>query len=174
VLAFAHMPAGTAADKGFDIDELNSKIVESAVALTAIGADIEIGRLHLEERHWLSHNLGPPQLPASMTIAFIAFAEPSRRDLFSAKIGSAKRLTPNSGGSGRECFTLSGSYPAAAGCRQVGEIRLAKSTSCRIAGRNPQWRPFDSGRCGAIVTAEATKSNRSFYEVFVTGDALFG
>jgi hypothetical protein len=40
----AHVPIGTTADKGFDIDEMKSRIVESAIALTAIGADIEIGR----------------------------------------------------------------------------------------------------------------------------------
>ena len=31
-------------NKGFDIDEVNSRLVEPAVALTAIGADIETGR----------------------------------------------------------------------------------------------------------------------------------
>src|SRR6266480_6095429 len=41
MLAFAHIPTGTTANKGFDVDEVNSKIVEPAVALTAIGADIE-------------------------------------------------------------------------------------------------------------------------------------
>ena len=44
MLAFAHIPTGTAANTGFDVDEVNSKIVRPAVALTAIGADIEIGR----------------------------------------------------------------------------------------------------------------------------------
>jgi putative transposase len=44
MLAFAHIPTGTAADKGFDIDEVNSKLVNPAVALAAIGADTEIGR----------------------------------------------------------------------------------------------------------------------------------
>src|SRR3984893_13380520 len=37
-------PTGTPANKGFDVDEVNSKIVEPAGALTAIGADIETGR----------------------------------------------------------------------------------------------------------------------------------
>jgi hypothetical protein len=41
MLAFAHIPTDT---KEFDVDEVNSKIVEPAVALTAIGADIETGR----------------------------------------------------------------------------------------------------------------------------------
>jgi putative transposase len=44
MLAFAHIPTGAAASKGFDIDEVNSRLLEPAVALTAIGADIEIGR----------------------------------------------------------------------------------------------------------------------------------
>ena len=44
MLTFAHIPTGTAANKGFDIDEVNSRLVEPAVALTAIGADIETGR----------------------------------------------------------------------------------------------------------------------------------
>src|SRR5947209_11258529 len=44
MLAFAHIPTGTAANQAFDIDEVNSKLVEPAVALTAIGADIETGR----------------------------------------------------------------------------------------------------------------------------------
>ena len=45
MLAFAHIPTGTAANKGFDIDEVNSRLVEPAVALTAIGADIDTGRV---------------------------------------------------------------------------------------------------------------------------------
>jgi len=44
MLAFALIPTGTAANKGFDVDEVNSRLVEPAVALTAIGADIETGR----------------------------------------------------------------------------------------------------------------------------------
>jgi putative transposase len=44
MLAFAHIPTGATANKGFDVDQVNSKIVEPAVALTAIGADIETGR----------------------------------------------------------------------------------------------------------------------------------
>ena len=44
MLAFAHIPTDTTANKGFDVDEVNSKIVELAVALTAIGADIKTGR----------------------------------------------------------------------------------------------------------------------------------
>ena len=44
MLAFAHIPTGTAADKGCDIDEVNNRLLEPAVALTAIGADIETTR----------------------------------------------------------------------------------------------------------------------------------
>jgi hypothetical protein len=38
------MPTITAANKGFDIDEVNSRLLEPAIALIAIGADIETGR----------------------------------------------------------------------------------------------------------------------------------
>jgi len=34
MLGFAHIPTGAAANKGFDIVEVKSKIVKSAVALT--------------------------------------------------------------------------------------------------------------------------------------------
>ena len=44
MLAFAHIPTGATANKGFDIDEVKSRIVNLAIAVTAIGADIEIGR----------------------------------------------------------------------------------------------------------------------------------
>jgi len=44
MLAFAHIPTGATANKGFDVDDVNSRLVEPAVALTAIGADIETGR----------------------------------------------------------------------------------------------------------------------------------
>jgi hypothetical protein len=44
MLAFAHIPTGTTADKGFDIDDVKASIVEPASALIAIGADIETGR----------------------------------------------------------------------------------------------------------------------------------
>ena len=36
--------ADSTANRGFDIDQVKSRIVKSAVAVTAIGADIEIGR----------------------------------------------------------------------------------------------------------------------------------
>jgi hypothetical protein len=45
MLAFAHIPTGTATNKGFDIDEMNSTLVEPAVVPTAIGADVETGRV---------------------------------------------------------------------------------------------------------------------------------
>jgi putative transposase len=44
MLAFAHIPTGAAANKGFNIDDLNSRLIDPAVALTATGADIETGR----------------------------------------------------------------------------------------------------------------------------------
>jgi putative transposase len=44
MLAFAHIPTGATASKGFDIDQVISRIVKPAIAVTAIGADIEIGR----------------------------------------------------------------------------------------------------------------------------------
>jgi len=43
MLAFAHIPTGIATNHGFDIDELNRRLVKPAVASTAIGADIETG-----------------------------------------------------------------------------------------------------------------------------------
>jgi hypothetical protein len=79
--------------------------------------------------------------------------------IFLEKIGSAKRFTPNSRGSEKECFAFSGGYPADAGCSRAGEIRLVKSTSWRIAGEivssgdcirkilngDPQWWLFRFG-----------------------------
>jgi putative transposase len=44
MLAFAHIPTGATANKGFDIDKVKSRIVKPAIAAAAIGADIEIGR----------------------------------------------------------------------------------------------------------------------------------
>jgi putative transposase len=44
MLAFAHIPTGTTANKRSDMDDSKSKIVASAIAVTATGADIEIGR----------------------------------------------------------------------------------------------------------------------------------
>src|SRR6478752_2479332 len=45
MLAFAHIPTGATANEGFNIDEVNNRFAEPAVALTAIGADIETGRV---------------------------------------------------------------------------------------------------------------------------------
>ena len=42
MLAFTHMPTGATANKGFDIDEVKSRIVKPAIAVAASGADIEI------------------------------------------------------------------------------------------------------------------------------------
>jgi putative transposase len=44
MLAFAHIPTGATANKRIAIDNVRSRIVAPAVAQTAIGADIEIGR----------------------------------------------------------------------------------------------------------------------------------
>jgi putative transposase len=44
MLAFAHIPTGTTANTGFNIDDVNSKFVKPPVAVTAIRADIETGR----------------------------------------------------------------------------------------------------------------------------------
>jgi hypothetical protein len=38
-----HISTGTAANKGFDIDEVKGRIAAPASAMTAIGADIETG-----------------------------------------------------------------------------------------------------------------------------------
>jgi putative transposase len=43
MLAFAHIPTGAAANKGFDLDEVKGRIVAPASAITAIRADIETG-----------------------------------------------------------------------------------------------------------------------------------
>src|ERR1700720_998258 len=45
MLAFAHIPTGATANEGFNIDEVNNRFAEPAVALTATGADIETGRV---------------------------------------------------------------------------------------------------------------------------------
>ena len=44
MLAFAHIPTGTTASKGIDIDDSESRLVAPAVAVTEIGAEIKIGR----------------------------------------------------------------------------------------------------------------------------------
>ena len=44
MLAFAHIPTGTTTNNEFAIDEVNGKLVEAAVASTAIGADLKTGR----------------------------------------------------------------------------------------------------------------------------------
>jgi putative transposase len=44
MLAFAHIPTGTAVGKEFRIENVSSKLVEPGSALTAIGADSKTGR----------------------------------------------------------------------------------------------------------------------------------
>src|SRR6266404_7694652 len=48
MLAFAHIPTGTTANKGFDIDEVNSRLVEPAVALTRSEPTSKPVGLHLK------------------------------------------------------------------------------------------------------------------------------
>jgi hypothetical protein len=45
MLAFAHIPTGTTANEGFNIEEVNNRFVEPTVARTATGAEIETGRV---------------------------------------------------------------------------------------------------------------------------------
>jgi hypothetical protein len=40
MLAYAHIPTGTAANNGFEIDQVKGRAVASAIALTAIGAGL--------------------------------------------------------------------------------------------------------------------------------------
>jgi len=68
MLAFAHIPTGATANQGFNIDEVNTRFVEPAVALTAMEAKSNpvglhpnpVG-LHLKTRLRLSYVRGPPQ-----------------------------------------------------------------------------------------------------------------
>ena len=45
MLAFAHISTGATANQRFNIDEVNNRFFEPAVAITATGADIETGRV---------------------------------------------------------------------------------------------------------------------------------
>jgi len=45
MLAFAHIPIGTTTKNGFDLDEVNGRFIEPVTPVTAIGADIETGRV---------------------------------------------------------------------------------------------------------------------------------
>ena len=47
MLAFAHIPTGATANQEFNIDEVNTRFVEPAVALTAIEAKSNPVGLHL-------------------------------------------------------------------------------------------------------------------------------
>jgi hypothetical protein len=57
MLAFAHIPTGTTASKGIDIDDSESGLVAPAVAATRSKS----AGLHRKERLRLSHDRGPPQ-----------------------------------------------------------------------------------------------------------------
>jgi hypothetical protein len=52
--------SGATANKGFDIDEAKSRIVEPAIAVAAIGATSNSAGLHHKKRLRLSHVRGPP------------------------------------------------------------------------------------------------------------------
>jgi hypothetical protein len=43
MLSFAHIPTGTTASKGLDTGKRKGRSVGLAIAMTVIGADIEIG-----------------------------------------------------------------------------------------------------------------------------------
>jgi putative transposase len=45
MLAFAHIPTGTTTNNRIDIDEVNGRFVEPVAPVTAIGVDIETGRV---------------------------------------------------------------------------------------------------------------------------------
>jgi len=45
MLAFAHIPTGTTTNNRIDIDEVNGRFGEPVASVTAIGADIETGRV---------------------------------------------------------------------------------------------------------------------------------
>jgi hypothetical protein len=47
MLAFAHIPTGPTTTSGFHIDKVNHRLVEPVAPVTAIGADIETGRITL-------------------------------------------------------------------------------------------------------------------------------
>jgi hypothetical protein len=44
MLAFAHIPTGTTANKKFEIDEVRGRVAAPASAMTAIGARIKTGK----------------------------------------------------------------------------------------------------------------------------------
>ena len=44
-LAFAHIPTGPTTTNGFDIDKVNHRFVKPVAPVTAIGAEIETGRV---------------------------------------------------------------------------------------------------------------------------------
>jgi hypothetical protein len=55
MLAFAHIPTGPAADKGFEIDDVNRRLVHPAVALTRSEPTSKQAGLHYSKRLRLSH-----------------------------------------------------------------------------------------------------------------------
>jgi Integrase core domain len=74
MLAFAHIPTGATANTGFNIDEVNSTYLEPAVALTAIGADIETGG-----GYTLRRGFGCRMFGVHLTIAIVRRAACGRK-----------------------------------------------------------------------------------------------
>src|SRR5215831_1460738 len=66
MLAFAHIPTGTATNNEFDIDEMNSRGLKPAVASAPEPISKPAG-LHLSKRLRLSHDRGPPNLCSGQT-----------------------------------------------------------------------------------------------------------
>jgi putative transposase len=67
MLAFAHIPTGAATNHGFDIDQVNSRPVKSAVASMRLEPTSKPAGLHLNNRLRLSHDRGPSNI-SSMNI----------------------------------------------------------------------------------------------------------
>ena len=65
--AFADIPTGATANKGFDIDEVKGRIAEPANAMTAIGATSKPAGRHLKKLLRLSHDWGLPQTAPKTT-----------------------------------------------------------------------------------------------------------
>jgi hypothetical protein len=60
MLAFAHIPTGTATNKGFDIDEVNSRLVKPAVVPLRSETTSKPVGLHLKTQLRLLQVRGPP------------------------------------------------------------------------------------------------------------------
>ena len=69
MLALAHIPTGVTANEGLNIDEVNNRFAEQAVALTATGADIP-------RRMGAAHRFGGARQPG---VGMVEFAPSIRR-----------------------------------------------------------------------------------------------